>query len=937
MQTNIEALLKSDQDPGIDELNSQNAEQVFEKIWFMVRNQSLMAGQPRSDSSVRALEIAQSALSAAESFGEIRWAAEAASIMAYVLNANEAFSESLSYYHQAIAKFEEVGEQAKVARVKLGYTYALLMTGRCPEAIRVGQEADAWFVRSGDDTGHAKLQMNLGNVYHRQDDHTSAHKYYSEAASLFTKMGDRRALAQVYLNLANVLSSMGRLEESDLMYQRSADLCNQLSLKALLAQAKYNRAYLYFLRGRYNQALQNFSELRDLFTEQSSQRHLALCDLDEAEIYLQLNSPVNAARLAKRAADKFVTLTMRYEHAKALAFLGLALCKNHQFGEALDVFRSSRTIFHDEGNSYWEAILNLYIAEIMFSLGRTSESRSHTIKAMGRFEQLDTPSLKAVCLVLLGRLALEMHQAGQAQAYADEIVVLTQQRSIPLLLFPCYTLCAQVAERAGRFGQARDFFELAAQELETHRTQIHHDELRATFFQSKQQIYEALVHLYLHEAGGEAAVSPAFNWIERSKSRNLIDLLGNELRSGSWEKDQGLVDRINRLREELNSYYLRTRPEASATPAFASGTFADAKEIELASGLRDLARLDPEYASLQNVSIVSLRDFQDNLDAETTVIEYFVARDEVIALVITASKATFVRHLCPVGRVKYLVQRIDAQIQKFELTPENARAHEQELAGLLDAELNNAYSQLFAPVRQFVTTARLLIVPHGMLHLLPFHLLRDEKKYLFEQFAISYAASASIATYGFSKGDIKGAPLIVHAANGDNRPSALDKIRSLSDGFRVLEQNDATRSNFIKEAATASFLVICSEFVFRPDNPMLSGFRLADGWMTATELYSMDCPSNAVALCGYSTGVRRNTSAEDLLAFARGFAYAGARSLLMPLWHVPDECTGELLANFYEHYEGGISRPEAFVEAMNSIRATHPHPYFWGSFLLFGQ
>ena len=89
--------------------------------------------------------------------------------------------------------------------------------------------------------------------------------------------------------------------------------------------------------------------------------------------------------------------------------------------------------------------------------------------------------------------------------------------------------------------------------------------------------------------------------------------------------------------------------------------------------------------------------------------------------------------------------------------------------------------------------------------------------------------------------------------------------------------------------------------------------------------------------CGYSTGVRRNTSAEDLLAFARGFAYAGARSLLMPLWHVPDECTGELLANFYERYEGGKSRPEAFVEAMNSIRATHPHPYFWGSFLLFGQ
>ena len=118
---------------------------------------------------------------------------------------------------------------------------------------------------------------------------------------------------------------------------------------------------------------------------------------------------------------------------------------------------------------------------------------------------------------------------------------------------------------------------------------------------------------------------------------------------------------------------------------------------------------------------------------------------------------------------------------------------------------------------------------------------------------------------------------------------------------------------------------------------MLSGFRLADGWVTASELYSMTCRSNAVALCGYESGAWRNASAEDLLAVARGFAYAGARSLLMPLWHSPDESTAELLARFYESCESGKRRPEAFVEAMNTVRALHPHPYFWGSFLLYGH
>jgi CHAT domain-containing protein len=930
MVPNIENLLGHN-------LDSMTAERVFDEIWSTVKNENLMAGQPRSDSSVRTIELGQFALSAAESFGEIRWQAEACSIMAYVLNANESYSDALQYYDRAISNFEELGHHAQAARARLGYMYALLMTGRCRDAIRVGQEADSWFVESGDDIRHARVRLNLGNVYHRLDDHAAAYECYLEAAGLFAQMGDRSALSQAYLNIANVLSSMGRLEESDSMYERAGNLCEELGSTDLLLQTTYNRAYLHFLRGKYSRSLESFSEVRTLFADHHSDRHLALCDLDEAEVYLQLNSPANAASRAKRAAEQFEKLNMRYEQAKAMTFLGLALCKNRQFGEALDVFRSCRSIFHEEGNSYWEAILDLYIAEIMFSLGRIWESRPLTMKAMEQFRQLDVPALKAVCLVLLGRIALEMRQLDRAQNHADEILMLTKQRNIPLLLFPSYVLCAQVAERAGRLDQAREFYELAAHELETHRTRIHHDELRATFFQSKQQIYEALVHLYVKDADDIAVVSPAFNWIERSKSRNLMDLLGSELRADGQNKDQGLLDRITRLREELNSHYLRTRPEANLLPTFTSGHFSDEKESELARNLRELAELDPEYGSLQTASTVSLQDFQSALDADTTVIEYFIARDEVIALVITASQATIVRRLCPVGRVRYLQERVEAQIQKFELAPENARAHEEELTQALNVELHDLYFQLCAPLRKLIATNRLLIVPHGILHLLPFHLFRDEQGYLFERFAISYAPSASIATYSLCKPEIDQPPLIVDAGNTGERSSAVRKLTELSDEFRILEHASATREAFSREAAASSFLVISSEFVFREDNPMLSAFRLKDGWVTAIDLYSMPCQANIIALDGYQSAMRHTGSAEDLLSIARGFMYAGARSVLMPLWRVTDASNADLLGEFYKNCKSGISRPEALIAAMNTIRASHPHPYFWGSLLLFGH
>src|SRR5437879_1635149 len=109
-----------------------------------------------------------------------------------------------------------------------------------------------------------------------------------------------------------------------------------------------------------------------------------------------------------------------------------------------------------------------------------------------------------------------------------------------------------------------------------------------------------------------------------------------------------------------------------------------------------------------------------------------------------------------------------------------------------------------------------------------------------------------------------GTPLIVNAVS-EGSPQAAARIRSRGGEFRVLEHDNATRERFVSEAAAASFLVICSELTLRENNPMLSGFRLADGWITAMELYSMTCQSNAVALDGVQKVKRNNGSANDLL------------------------------------------------------------------------
>src|SRR5206468_3028041 len=144
--------------------------------------------------------------------------------------------------------------------------------------------------------------------------------------------------------------------------EHAEQLSREMGLDSLEGQAKYNRAYLYYLRGLYSQALHGFSHIRQQLT--SSPLHIALCDLDEADIYLQFNLSHEAATLANRATEQFNQYGMHYEEAKGRTFNGVALMQMQHLDEALETFRIAQKIFEMEGNDYWVALLDIYRADV---------------------------------------------------------------------------------------------------------------------------------------------------------------------------------------------------------------------------------------------------------------------------------------------------------------------------------------------------------------------------------------------------------------------------------------------------------------------------------------------------------------------------------------------------------------------------------------------
>jgi CHAT domain-containing protein len=64
---------------------------------------------------------------------------------------------------------------------------------------------------------------------------------------------------------------------------------------------------------------------------------------------------------------------------------------------------------------------------------------------------------------------------------------------------------------------------------------------------------------------------------------------------------------------------------------------------------------------------------------------------------------------------------------------------------------------------------------------------------------------------------------------------------------------------------------------------------------------------------------------------------AGAPSVVVSLWAIPDEPTRDLMVAFYKALAEGSGKAEALRSAMLATRAKHPSPVNWAAFVLLGE
>lgn len=887
------------------------------------------------------LHMAESAAALAEALGQPRGQALASRARGVALWAHARWTEAAEAFDNGVRHAESCPDPLLAAQIPILKIDVLAQLGRYEEAIQLAEHLGEALRLAGAEMDAAKVDANAGNIYYQREEYAAAHRCWQRALAFFEAQGNPGAVASLQVNIANVLSHLNRVAEARAMWEAAMPVLQSAGAEVVVAGIEGNLAYLDFKSGRYTEALQSFARARSRFEKLSLPKDLALCDRKLGDVYLELNLIPEAREAFERVLPQFRELGMTGEVGRSELGLAFALAADERMPAALEALDRAEAAFRECGNEIAAFRTRLRREEWRFAHAPSEEVRAvahrearAALKVFRRYGNTVDALQARYLLAILRMDACEQPVRSLSALRRD-----AEREGYAALIWQVDAALARVVLRAGREQSALRHYRRAVESIERLRVMLHGDDYRIAFLRDKVRVYEELLSLLL-DRGTPAALREAFELAERSRSRTLLERIAQPVReSASHPERAAMLRRLEELRAQLTWDYSRLQqtddhsarlPHDAALPQRVRDL-----EQEYLQAERQLQLFTSGAGEISPVTGAS--DLESLLGPDERLVEYVTAGDEVLAFVVGGGRLETVRGLASVREVEEEAARLRYQWSKFGPGGLRAEEHPQVLAAATRA-LRTLYEMLLEPLEPLLDVPRLTLVPTGVLHGLPFHAFAGADGWAGDRWEMIYAPSAAVSRACRLRPEPQAESSLLVGYSGDDLPHVSREIaalRELLPDASVFEEQDAALE-VVPRSGAYRFVHFATHAVFRRDNPLFSGLRLADGWLIAHDLFHRRLECSLATLSACRTGMSLVAAGDEVLGLARGFLYGGARAVMVSLWAADDRATAELMRHCYGGLAEGLSRAAALRRAQQWVRERYPHPYYWAPFSLTG-
>ena len=849
--------------------------------------------------------------------------------------------EAWSLYEQAGVMFQAAGDEVGWARTRVGRLYLGPKLNCIPATLADAEQARVIFTRYGERDRLLRLDWQTALVYNYLGEQHRALELFVAALAMAESLGEagQPHISPLYENIGLTYNALGDFHQALTYYERARELAIAGNQTLSIARIETSIAEIAQAQGYYLRALTLLHGALEKVTVESP-FEVAMTKHHMVECYLSLNRYAEARDLAQQVIRDFRTFNAAYELALTLLRLATAEAALGNFTAAQAALAEAEPIFTSLGATTWVATIRLWRGRMALKQGDATSACQEALAAAACF-QADGQQVKDATASLLQSQALfALSDFRAADVAGTKALHIAQKYNIPSLRYAAHLLLGQIAEARHESAHAIRRYRAAAATIE-HVQRGLTITLRPGFLEDKGEALQALITLRLR--AGDAG--NAFETLEHAKSQVWLGYLMNRDHL-HWAQDdarnRALIEELDRLRAEHQWFYRL----AHDPPRNAEHSIAVRPEQALAevAGRERRMRAITERLYLHSggqwtnhAPAMSLKEIQQTLDEETLLIEYY--NDGACLWAFTLDRRTVAANRLPLtpGALNQLIRQLQSNLTAaLKVDPRTPAAGN--LTHLARRILQRLHTLLIEPLglRQH-ERRRLVIVPYGALHFLPFHLLHDGAAHLIERYEVVTLPAAGLATRPGPRRP-PGALILAHSWEGRlPHTQAEAQIVQRLFGGRLCADETANRSAL--QTKPTQILHIAAHGRHRLDQPDLSYLQLADGQLYADDVLQQDLSYELVTLSACETGRANVAADEELIGLGRGFLYAGAGALILSLWGVADHSTTDLMERMYAALSRGESKAASLRHAQTSILAENRnlHPAFWGAFQLIGD